>query len=286
MPGSELSPSANFMAFTVVSRALRFALIQLYECCLFFDPDQVPGAVMSLTSARSDFCRILVAAHFILGRGLASVIRDTVPTALILEVASFHEAMAQLNSEDFLVAIFQADLGDFESSIDFQTLHARHPRLILGIVSNRDDPRVILSYLAAGVSVYVVEKAGQPEIGRAIEALLARTIYVPPSVMLAAELPSRESPARGPHRDERGLTARQREVLRLLLDGYSNKEIARALNLSPHTVKIHVSALLRHFAVQKRTDLQTARGSHKTGRLHAVLPSLVATSRVNLALDG
>jgi DNA-binding NarL/FixJ family response regulator len=47
-------------------------------------------------------------------------------------------------------------------------------------------------------------------------------------------------------------------VLGLLLKGYSNKEIARQLNLSPHTVKIHVSALLRCFAVQKRSSLAVA----------------------------
>jgi DNA-binding CsgD family transcriptional regulator len=47
-------------------------------------------------------------------------------------------------------------------------------------------------------------------------------------------------------------------VLRLLLKGYSNKEIARQLNLSPHTVKIHVGALLRRFAVQRRSNLAVA----------------------------
>ena len=47
-------------------------------------------------------------------------------------------------------------------------------------------------------------------------------------------------------------------MLRLLLRGYSNKEIARQLNLSPNTVKIHVGALLRSFAVQRRSNLAVA----------------------------
>ena len=54
------------------------------------------------------------------------------------------------------------------------------------------------------------------------------------------------------------LTPRQQTVLTLLQQGYSNKEIARAMDLSPYTVKVHVSALLRWFAVRNRSDLMAA----------------------------
>jgi DNA-binding CsgD family transcriptional regulator len=51
------------------------------------------------------------------------------------------------------------------------------------------------------------------------------------------------------------LTARQREILTLLLDGKSNKEIARELNISPLTVRNHISVLFRQFGVKRRKDL-------------------------------
>ena len=51
------------------------------------------------------------------------------------------------------------------------------------------------------------------------------------------------------------LTGRQREILVLLLEGKSNKEIARALNISPLTVRNHISVLFRQFGVKRRKDL-------------------------------
>jgi DNA-binding NarL/FixJ family response regulator len=61
-----------------------------------------------------------------------------------------------------------------------------------------------------------------------------------------------------PRRIDAVLTPRQQAVLTLLQQGYSNKAIARALDLSPYTVKVHVSALLRWFAVRNRSDLMAA----------------------------
>lgn len=57
---------------------------------------------------------------------------------------------------------------------------------------------------------------------------------------------------------ENELTGRQREVLAILLQGKSNKEIARALNISPLTVRNHISVLFRRFAVNRRKDLAIA----------------------------
>jgi DNA-binding NarL/FixJ family response regulator len=115
----------------------------------------------------------------------------------------------------------------------------------------------ILSYLAAGVTGYILERSGQTEVERAVREILNGTIYIPPNVIEPAACePDFAIPAL--RRNWCRLTPRQDGVLRLLLKGHSNKEIARQLNLSPHTVKIHVGALLRCFAVQKRSSLAVA----------------------------
>jgi DNA-binding NarL/FixJ family response regulator len=120
--------------------------------------------------------------------------------------------------------------------------------------------------MAAGVTGFILETSGHVEVQRAVRDILAGAIYIPPDVIApTAGEPDIARPAL--RRDCRRLTPRQNGVLGLLLKGYSNKQIARELDLSPHTVKIHVSALLRCFAVQKRSSLALAACSLRGGAI-------------------
>ncbi|NNG14478.1 MAG: response regulator transcription factor, partial [Gammaproteobacteria bacterium] len=62
---------------------------------------------------------------------------------------------------------------------------------------------------------------------------------------------------------EHSLTARQHEILCLLRRGYSNKEIARRLNISQHTIKTHIVAILQRLGVRNRTEAVAWAGEHK-----------------------
>ncbi len=202
-------------------------------------------------------CRILIAGNYIFRRGVASIVRDVVPGALIAEAFSFTDARARLNRGEFYAAIFDGDADELNGPVSFRTLRADCPDLILGVLSRTASASDILGYLAAGVTGYVVEESGQAEVERAIREILNGAIYIPPDLIepTACE-PEFARPAL--RRNGCYLTPRQNGVLGLVLKGYSNKEIARQLNLSPHTVKIHVSALLRCFAVQRRSSLSVA----------------------------
>jgi DNA-binding NarL/FixJ family response regulator len=204
--------------------------------------------------------RILIAGYsYIVRRGLASIVCGVTKGAAIAEVSCFDEAKQWLGREDFLAAIFEIDPENPNGPINFQELRLDHPRLILGVISRCDKASTILSHLAAGVNGYILGCSGQVEIESAIETILRGAIYVPPSLVRSKAshpVSNLDVPPTCGHR--KGLTGRQSDVLRLLLSGYSNKIIARELDLSPHTVKFHVGALLRHFAVERRTDLSVA----------------------------
>jgi DNA-binding NarL/FixJ family response regulator len=202
-------------------------------------------------------CKILIVGSCIFRRGVASIVRDIVPSASIAETFCFSDARARLNRSEFFAAIFDIDADELNGPISFRTLRVDCPHLILGVLSRTASPGDILSYLAAGVIGYVLEKSGQTEVERAFRQILNGAIYIPPNVIEpTACKPEFALPAL--RRNGCCLTPRQDGVLRLLLMGYSNKEIARHLNLSPHTVKIHVSALLRCFAVESRSSLAVA----------------------------
>jgi DNA-binding NarL/FixJ family response regulator len=202
-------------------------------------------------------CKILIAGNCIFRRGVASIVRDVVPSALIAEAFCFADARARLNRGEFFAAIFDLDADELNGPVSFRTLRVDCPHLILGVLSRTASAGDILSYLAAGVTGYILEKTGQTEIERAVREILNGATYIPPNVIEPTTCePEFALPAL--RRNSCRLTPRQNGVLRLLLKGYSNKEIARQLNLSPYTVKIHVSALLRCFAVQKRSSLAVA----------------------------
>jgi DNA-binding NarL/FixJ family response regulator len=221
---------------------------------------------MSRQAMEAGCLRILIVGNFILRRGIASIVSGLAARASIAEASSFHDGKARLRSEEFSAAIFDVDRGDQNGPIDFQLLRADHPQLILAVLSRADNAGAILRYLAAGVNGYILELSSQSEIEQAIGAVLKRVLYIPPHVIGPNIGRTEHDPAvTAVCRNFRGLTDRQTAVLRLVLRGCSNKEIARALDLSPHTVKIHVGALLRHFSVQKRSDLLIAASRNHDG---------------------
>ncbi|MEM7523898.1 MAG: response regulator transcription factor, partial [Pseudomonadota bacterium] len=107
---------------------------------------------------------------------------------------------------------------------------------------------------------YAPKSAEPPILLAALQLCLNGGVYVPPLV-LSALSESRDSPSLGANAQARPqsealstLTPRQWDVLRLLTNGSSNKVIARALELSEGTVKIHVASILRALDVQNRAE--------------------------------
>src|SRR5690606_8281318 len=97
-----------------------------------------------------------------------------------------------------------------------------------------------------GVHGYILKSAEDGEIVEALNQIIGGQIYAPP------ELAESSASAREDSAAKATLTPRQRDVLDLMVGGKTNKEIARALELSESTVKIHVAALFRALGVRNR----------------------------------
>jgi len=132
------------------------------------------------------------------------------------------------------------------------------------VVSGSKNRRDVLSALEAGVHGFISKGLGVTELAHALRLILDGVIYVPAAI---ATLPSgdeqalvRRDPAR-PHKSTLAiLTPRQRGVLELLVEGKSNKAIARDLGLGEGTVKVHMAALFRSLDVKSRTAAAVAGG--------------------------
>src|SRR5687767_3003687 len=181
------------------------------QCALIADPDQ--------------YFRLALEAILTARLGFSSVIHS----------ASLDEALDQLlKRPDASLGLFELNMPGMMSATSLTAVRDCFPNVRVVVVSASIRRQDILMALDAGAHGYIPKCVSPDELGAALQMVLDGGVYVPPSVASTASLalegqvlatrPPKSSPADT-------LTPRQREVLKLLLEGKSNKEIARTLNL-------------------------------------------------------
>jgi DNA-binding NarL/FixJ family response regulator len=140
------------------------------------------------------------------------------------------------------------------------------PRTHLIFVTMHDDPAYVNEAFKAGASGYLLKRSAGSELRQAIQSVMDGQCYVTPLVAkgLVQSVISRGRP---PVLQDKSLTARQREVLQLVAEGMTVKEIASTLNLSPKTVEFHKSQIMTQL------DLHTTAELTKYALVHGLLAS-------------
>lgn len=122
-----------------------------------------------------------------------------------------------------------------------------HPRPVV-VISGKIGPQAIRATIEAGAKGFISKRIGANQMLRRLEIILKGEIYIPPDVLINS---SEETSVTNDVR----LTARESQVLRGIRLGLTNKEIARDLDLSDITVKLHVRSILRKSGLSNRTQL-------------------------------
>jgi DNA-binding NarL/FixJ family response regulator len=174
--------------------------------------------------------------------------------AHVVETGSLDEALAALAERpEATLALFDLRMPGMAGASSLSAVRECFPSVKTAIVSASTDRGDILTALAAGSHGYVPKTFGAAELVKALGSILDGRIFVP---AFLADGPLPVSPVAFPVAANgaaaTSLTRRQREVLELIVDGLSNKEIARRLDLGEGTVKVHVAALLRTLGVANR----------------------------------
>ncbi len=197
---------------------------------------------------------LLADDHDLFRAGLGMVLGELEADTQLLQAASLTDAIeCALAEPDLDLALLDLNMPAMNGNAGLQQFRTQFPQVPVVIVSGSDDLAAVHDALNTGASGFIHKSTSPSVMLSALRLVLAGGIYVPPHAMRQEQAPKPAPPAANKGWETR-LTARQMEVLRLLALGKPNKLIARELDLSEGTVKIHLSAIFRVLDVNNRTE--------------------------------
>ncbi len=215
----------------------------------------------------------------------------------IVEASSLDEALEHLTENGQIhTVLLDVTMPGARTPTNLRSMRECFPGVYVAVVSASASRRDILLALEAGVHGYMLKSLPVSELVKALGTILDGGVYVPPCLAdisseradmprQASEVPRAQQPSHAPA-PMHLLTPRQREVLDLLVQGKTNKEIALALKLVEGTVKIHVAAIFRYFGVNTRAAAAVAGARPYPNRPRGILNAWQGQAMVELERSG
>jgi len=201
---------------------------------LAYRAQQYRGTVMKI---------LIVDDHPLFRAGFHAVLEQSALEAGVLSVSSVPEALQALQQDaDIGLVLLDIHLRGDDGFAALKVIGERFPTTACIMISGDEQQSVAARAVQSGASGFIPKSYTADEMIAAIRQVLAGEVFVPETAnLIAAEQPS-------------SLTLRQLEVISMLGRGFSNKEIARALDVAERTVKAHVSAVFEALNVRNRTQ--------------------------------
>lgn len=196
---------------------------------------------------------LLVDDHALFRDGLALLIDQAgLPAQHLLHAGDLAEARARLAEHpDIRLVLLDLALPDSDGLDTLRRLREPGGAPACLVVSAQDDARTVLAAIDAGAAGFIPKTTQSELMLHALRTVLAGGVYLPTSV---SARPAERAAATVDAAEQLGLSPRQVDVLRLLIEGHANKQIARALALSESTVKTHLEAIFKRLDVNSRTQ--------------------------------
>jgi DNA-binding NarL/FixJ family response regulator len=204
----------------------------------------------------TEVIRIMVVDdHAIVRRGLLAYV-DTVPTLEVVgEAADGHQAVTLLQQWQTLgeplpqVVLMDLQMPRMDGVEATAAISRAHPEVKVVVLTSFGEVERVHAALAAGAAGYLLKDADPEEVATAIRAAAAGEVHLDAAV--ARQLTRRMA---APQVGLGSLTAREREILTLVAQGHSNREIAARLVISERTARTHVSNVLAKLQLASRTQ--------------------------------
>jgi DNA-binding NarL/FixJ family response regulator len=199
--------------------------------------------------------RILICDdHTLFVEGIKAMLRNESSLEIVGEARDGRQAVElvkELKPDLLLMDVSMPDMNGFDAT---QRVHELDPNIKVLILTMHDEEELVARCLEAGAAGYIIKDAPASQLLYAIEMVQKGERYLSP-VVLKQVVAGYVKNSNVPQTSYDRLSPREREVLKLLAEGLSVKEIATHLNLSVKTVDVHKTNLMKKIDVHDRTEL-------------------------------
>ena len=194
----------------------------------------------------------LVDDHEIVRRGIAGLISAQPDMEVVGEAATARQSLGRIEATQPDVAVLDVRLPD-GSGIDVcRDVRSRLPSVACLILTAYDDDTAVSAAVLAGAAGYVLKNIGGSGLVDAIRAVAAGRILLDADAVRRAKAGMRDRADEDPRLGSLGL--RERQTLKLIADGLTNRQIGERLGIAEKTVKNYVSSMLSKLGLERRTQ--------------------------------
>jgi len=189
---------------------------------------------------------LLVDDHALVRRGFRRLLEDDTDIQVVGEGSNGDDALrltTELKPHVIVMDAAMPGTGGLEAT---RNILARHPKAAIIMLSMHAEETLVRQALKAGARGYVLKNALELDLAAAVKRVAAGEQVIDPALIKPDPLPGERN---------RRLTPRELEVLQLICDGLSNKEIAVKLELSANTVAVHRANIMNTLGVHKTAEL-------------------------------
>jgi len=227
---------------------------------------------------------LIVDDHALVRRGMGHVVRECFAQAKVVEAGNASEALHVMGADDVDVALVDVRMPDSDGLELLHEMKQRWPDVPVIMLTSFDHAHYVRRALAEGAAGYMLKDATPEDLEQAIKVALSGGGNVLSPRVIQNLFESIDGGAASENgevvrRPASSLTQRETDILALLAEGKSNRDISRALFLSEKTVKAHLAAIFRKLGVTNRTQAAMAAVSMGIG---PGLPSLDFGERVSV----
>jgi two-component system, NarL family, response regulator NreC len=199
--------------------------------------------------------RVLIADdHAIVRAGLRTLIHSEPTMELVGEAAGGYEAIDLIEKAQPEVLVLDLSMPDLDGIAVIKKIKPQFPALRILILTIHEDEGLLRAALKAGASGYILKGAAESELISAVRTILRGELYVDPS-MVRKLLSDEVAQVVQPPQPIEALTPRETEVLKLIVQGYTNRQIGDELNISIRTAASHRSNLSDKLGLHNRVEL-------------------------------
>jgi DNA-binding NarL/FixJ family response regulator len=195
--------------------------------------------------------------HEVVRRGVHDLLDDEPDITVVGEAANATQALVRVPALRPQVAVLDVRLPDGDGVTVCRELRSRMPELACLMLTSFDDEEALLDSIMAGASGYVLKQIQGSDLVSAVRTVAAGRSLLDSSATakLMARLRQGQEPDPAPEPGALpGLTEREREILALIGEGLTNRQIGQRLYLAEKTVKNHISRLLAKLGVERRVQ--------------------------------